>query len=75
MIYQDEPPRRSPPLLEIGILAWLRQNLFKSWIDSIATIVALVFVVATIVSMLQWAALEANWYVILYNLRLFLVAR
>jgi len=75
MIYQDEPPRRSPPLLEIGILAWLRQNLFKSWIDSIATIVALVFVVATVVSMLQWAALEANWYVILYNLRLFLVAR
>ncbi len=75
MIYQDEPPRRSPPLLEIGALAWLRQNLFKSWIDSIASIIALIFVVAAITSTINWAALEANWYVILYNLRLFLVAR
>ncbi|MDX2160015.1 MAG: amino acid ABC transporter permease [bacterium] len=74
-IYDQEPERRSPPLLEIGVLAWMRQNLFKTWIDTLVTVVAFLVGISVITAVITWAVRDANWYVIIYNLRLFFVGR
>lgn len=69
----DEPPVKPPPILATGLLAWMRQNLFKSTFDTILTIVAAIGLVALIGGFLTWAITQANWLVITRNFRLFMV--
>lgn len=75
LVNYDEPPRRSPPMLAVGPLAWVRNNLFSSLLDTIITIVTAVIVVSILVSFLVWAIGQAEWFVIIYNLRLLLLGR
>jgi general L-amino acid transport system permease protein len=66
-----EPVR--PPDTSTGVVGWLRQNLFRTWLDSLLT-VALLAVLGWIAwQLLAWAVTEARWGVITSNLRLFLV--
>jgi His/Glu/Gln/Arg/opine family amino acid ABC transporter permease subunit len=75
VVNYDEPTTQPPPLLAVGPLAWARKNLFSSWFDAIVTVIASIFVVAVIVSFIQWTIGQANWSVILFNLRSFMVGR
>jgi len=63
-----EPPRTS-----VGVLGWLRKNLFSTWYNALLTIVMLwlIYVVGT--GLLNWALTGARWDVISANLRLFMV--
>ena len=70
--YQDEPSR-PPPTLEVGLPAWLRQNLFGSPADIVITIVALLFIAALVTSFFSWAIRSANWFAIINNQRLFMM--
>ena len=65
--------RLPPPPLTVGPVAWLRQNLFSGWINSLVTIVlgaALVWLAALITN---WTINEARWGVITNNLRPFMI--
>ncbi len=42
VVNYDEPPVKPPPILAVGPLAWMRENLFKSTFDTILTIVSAV---------------------------------
>ena len=70
--YQDEPAL-PPPALEVGALAWMRQNLFGSLSDIITTIVAALFIVALVTGFFDWAVRSANWFAIINNQRLFML--
>ncbi|WP_338441355.1 amino acid ABC transporter permease [Synechococcus elongatus IITB4] len=62
------PPRLTP-------IAWLRQNLFSSWLNSVITLV-LVAAIAAIVGRLGfWITTEARWTVLVDNWTLFFVGR
>lgn len=71
--YYEEPPIKAPPGLSIGAVAWIRENLFKSVGDALITLVASTIALTTIVGLLGWAIGSANWFVIISNLRVFLV--
>jgi general L-amino acid transport system permease protein len=75
VINLNEPARKPAPILEVGAIAWMRQNLFKSWADTLITILAGLLAVGVVVSLIRWAIGSANWYVVTFNLRLFLIGR
>jgi general L-amino acid transport system permease protein len=64
-----------PPITVVGPVAWLRQNLFSGWVNSLVTvgIVALLGWLAFTIG--QWAFTEARWTVVTNNLRLFLIGQ
>ncbi|MBC7810549.1 MAG: ABC transporter permease subunit [Burkholderiales bacterium] len=74
-VYYDEPPTKTPPLLAVGWLAWVRENLFRTWFDTALTIGATLFVVGSVTSFLSWAIGQANWFVIIFNIRQFMIGR
>lgn len=62
-----------PPPTSVGVLGWLKKNLFNTWYNALLTIV-LLWVLASIgVELLRWALTEARWEVVTSNLRLFMV--
>ncbi len=75
VVNYDEPATHPPPLLAVGPLAWARKNLFSSWLDAVLTVVASAIAVTAIVTLAQWAIGQANWFVILFNLRGFMLGR
>ena len=64
-----------PPRTKIGVVGWLRQNLFSGIVSSIFTIVLAVAIGWVVLLLGTWALTEARWEVITNNLRLFLVGR
>jgi general L-amino acid transport system permease protein len=64
-----------PPLTVVGPIAWLRQNLFSGWANSIVTVLIAVALAWVAVTIGQWAVTEARWSVVTNNLRLFLIGQ
>ncbi|MEN8191053.1 MAG: amino acid ABC transporter permease, partial [Thermodesulfobacteriota bacterium] len=54
-------PSQSPPATSVGVVGWLRQNLFSSVLNSIFTLVALFIIYKTIPPALNWAFFTADW--------------
>ena len=66
----EAPPSRRPPPGTVGALGWLRKNLFKGWANSLITVVTVVFVVWFLNVFLSWAIQDAQWGVVINNVRL-----
>ena len=62
-----------PPKSSIGVVRWLKENLFSTWYNSLLTIVALGFIYFVSKGILVWAFTDANWGVIPANLQLFAI--
>ncbi len=75
MVYYQEPPVKPPPMLAAGPLAWLRDNLFSSAVNSVLTLLVGALVIGLIVSFINWVITQANWYAVIFNLRQFMVGR
>ena len=73
--YFEEPLTRKPPITVVGPLAWVRANLFGSTLDTALTVLGAAFVLFMVFSLLQWSIGAANWFTIIFNLRLFMVGR
>jgi len=60
----DAEPRAAdlpPPITEVGVVGWLRANLFRSWTSSIVTLVLLYLLVRMLVPFLDWALVSADF--------------
>lgn len=55
-------PSLPPPANSVGVVGWLRQNLFSSWLNTAMTLVALYLLYITVPSAIQWAFIDANWF-------------
>lgn len=75
IIHYEEPPTKPPPLLEQGILAWLRKNLFSSFTDTLLTIIGAIVIVGVVYSMVSWSVQSANWFAVNFNWRQFMLGR
>ncbi len=73
IINYEDVPTLPPPRLEVGAVAWLRQNLFGSPADIVITILSTLFIIALVVSFFDWAVRSANWFSIINNQRLFMM--
>jgi general L-amino acid transport system permease protein len=53
-------PEQSPPATQAGVIKWLRENLFSSWVNAILTIVSL-YVIYWVISHISGWMLNGIW--------------
>ena len=58
----------APPRTEVGVLGWLKHNLFGSWLDTILTLVSFGLLYVILVPSVRWAVTEANWRAVTTNI-------
>ncbi|MBI5300584.1 MAG: amino acid ABC transporter permease [Chloroflexi bacterium] len=63
-----EPPRTS-----VGVIGWLRKNLFSTWYNSLVTLVMGWFLYAIVSGLIGWTITSARWDVVTANIRLFMI--
>ncbi len=59
-VREREIPQSAPPLTEVGIIKWLRENLFSGWLNSILTVLSLYFIFILLKDFIPWAY-GAHW--------------
>ncbi len=74
-VYNDELMSRSAPITKVGPIAWVRENLFKTWLDVFLTLGGAFIAVTATVGFVSWAVTEANWWAISFNFRQFMLGR
>ncbi len=52
---------KPPPPTTVGVLGWLRENLFYSWFSTIVTFAALYVIFITFAALYQWGIADAVW--------------
>jgi general L-amino acid transport system permease protein len=75
IIYHEDTPTLPPPRLEVGALAWLRQNMFGSPVDIVISIISFLLLATLVVSFFDWSIRSANWFAVINNQRLFMMER
>ena len=53
-----------PPRTEVGVIGWLRENLFSAWYNTLLTLISLAIIVLALVYGLRWIIAGADWTVI-----------
>lgn len=53
-------PQRAAPLATVGIIGWLRTNLFSSWFNGVVTLIALYIVWVVISNFIDWAFISSH---------------
>jgi general L-amino acid transport system permease protein len=69
------PESSGPPRTEVGVLGWLRKNLFSTWYDALLTVGAVLIVYGALRAVITWAFSSARWGVITTNWRVLLIGR
>lgn len=72
---KEPPPSRKPPVATTGLWAWLRENLFSSWLNTLLTIIVGGLAAAFVIGMTSWMLFDAEWNVINGNVRLLMVGQ
>ncbi len=54
-------PHRPAPRQTVGMIGWLRTNLFRGWFNSFLTVIALGLLWQTVPPLLSWAVFDAVW--------------
>ena len=54
-------PDWDPPPSSVGVLGWLRANLFSNWFNAILTFLGLYFVWSVFAPLIQWSVLDADF--------------
>ncbi len=57
----DPQAERKPPATSVGVLGWLRANLFNGWFNSILTILALYLLWQVVPPLFNWLFVDAIW--------------
>jgi general L-amino acid transport system permease protein len=51
----------APPVSQIGVIGWFRQNLFSSPFNTVLTLLCMYLLYVTVPPLVQWALLDANF--------------
>jgi len=51
-----------PPVMSVGALGWIRANLFNGWLNSLLTILTLIFLWRTVPPLLRWIFIDSVWF-------------
>ena len=57
----DMLPQRPAPVTTVGVLGWLRANLFSSYLSALLTVVALIVLWRVVPPLLNWALFNADF--------------
>ena len=60
---QEQPAEElKPPIISVGVIGWVRANLFNGWFNSLLTIVTLYFLWKVIPPFVRWAFINSVWH-------------
>ncbi|MBM4465812.1 MAG: amino acid ABC transporter permease [Chloroflexi bacterium] len=62
-----------PPRTSVGVLGWLKENLFSTWYNALLTFGSLGLIYVVLRGIITWALTGARWDVVTTNLTLFLI--
>jgi general L-amino acid transport system permease protein len=51
----------NPPVTQVGIVGWIRANLFKGWLNSILTLLTIYFLWIIVPPLIRWAFIDSLW--------------
>jgi general L-amino acid transport system permease protein len=51
-----------PPVTSVGVIGWVRNNLFNGWFNSILTLITLFFLLKTVPPLVRWAFIDSMWH-------------
>ncbi len=51
-----------PPVTQVGVLGWVRTNLFKGWLNSFLTVITVFILWKTIPPLFRWAFIDSLWF-------------
>ena len=54
-------PDLPPPTASVGVIGWLRRNLFSSWPNTLLTLLAIYLLASGLPPLLNWAFFSADW--------------
>ncbi|MCB1775387.1 MAG: amino acid ABC transporter permease, partial [Gammaproteobacteria bacterium] len=54
-------PDLPPPSSSVGVVGWLRGNLFSSWPNALLTLVSLYLLFLVVPPLVDWAFIKADW--------------
>ncbi|APZ42700.1 amino acid ABC transporter permease [Acidihalobacter ferrooxydans] len=60
-VLKDNHPDLPPPRSEVGVVGWLRRNLFSTWYNSLFTLVTLYLLYRAIPPFIDWALIQAHF--------------
>jgi len=61
MIVHTPHPDLPPPSTSVGVIGWVRKNLFSTPLNSILTLCALYIIFKFVPPVIRWAILDADW--------------
>ena len=50
-----------PPVTSVGIIGWVRSNLFKGWLNSLLTIITIYCLWLIVPPLIRWAFIDSLW--------------
>ena len=59
---KDSIGPRPAPRSQVGVIGWLRQNMFSNWYNAILTVVALWIIYLVVASLWEWGITNAVWH-------------
>ncbi len=54
-------PDLPPPITQVGVIGWMRQNLFSNWWNTLLTFLGLYLAWTLFAPAIQWAFIDADW--------------
>lgn len=70
-----QPKILKPPPTEVGLLGWLKKNLFSTWYNVLLTIFSVIFIYFVSRAIITWVVRDARWEVVTTNFRVFMIGR
>jgi general L-amino acid transport system permease protein len=70
-----QPEVLKPPRTEVGLLGWLKKNLFSTWYNALLTVLSVLLIYIVLQSIIAWAVKDARWEVISTNIKVFMIGR
>lgn len=58
----DSPRIMKPPVTEVGMIGWMKSNLFNGWFNSILTLVVLYLLWLSVPPLINWALIDSYWF-------------
>jgi general L-amino acid transport system permease protein len=59
--YDSSVEKIKPPATSVGVLGWVKRNLFNGWLNSILTIIILALLFKAVPPLIKWALVDSHW--------------
>jgi len=61
MTYTSQKEEVKPPVVSVGVIGWMKANLFNGWFNSILTVVTIFCLWETALPFFRWAFIDSVW--------------